>query len=137
MCTCRWMHNRVRMIVASFLTKNLLIPWQEGEAWFRDTLVDADLANNIMGWQWVAGCGADAAPYFRIFNPVLQSKKFDARGEYIRHWLPELASLDNKQIHMPSAEVSKKCNYPLPVVDLKATRERALERYAGLSKISV
>ena len=87
-----WMHNRVRMVAASFLVKHLLIPWQEGAAWFWDTLVDADLANNTMGWQWVAGCGADAAPYFRIFNPTIQSAKFDPQGGYVRRWAPELAS---------------------------------------------
>ncbi|KAG1657148.1 Deoxyribodipyrimidine photo-lyase [Nymphon striatum] len=102
------MHNRVRMIVASFLCKNLLIHWHEGEAWFRDTLVDADIANNTMGWQWVAGSGADAAPYYRIFNPILQSKKFDAKAEYIRRWVPELSHLDNKEIHQPSAAQAKK-----------------------------
>ena len=91
-----WMHNRVRMIVASFLVKNLLIDWQEGERWFWDTLVDADLANNAAGWQWVAGCGADAAPYFRIFNPVLQGEKFDPDGDYVRRWVPELAGLPDK-----------------------------------------
>ncbi len=126
------MHNRVRMLVASFLTKNLLIPWQEGEAWFRDTLIDADLANNAMGWQWVAGTGVDAAPYFRIFNPRLQSKKFDKGGDYIRRWVPELAALDKKYIHEPTTEMSKECSYPLPMVDLKVTRQRALERYKDL-----
>jgi len=126
------MHNRVRMIVASFLCKNLLIHWHSGEAWFRDTLVDADIANNTMGWQWVAGSGADAAPYYRIFNPILQSKKFDAKAEYIRRWVPELSELDNKQIHEPTAEQAKQCNYPEAMVDLKATRERALERYSRI-----
>ncbi|MBC8048924.1 MAG: deoxyribodipyrimidine photo-lyase, partial [Chitinophagales bacterium] len=96
-----WMHNRVRMIVASFLIKHLLVDWREGEAWFWDTLVDADLANNAASWQWVAGSGADAAPYFRIFNPVLQSEKFDAEGGYIRRFVPELAKLDSKTIHAP------------------------------------
>lgn len=133
-----WMHNRVRMVVASFLTKNLLIPWQEGARWFWDTLVDADLANNSMGWQWVAGCGADAAPYFRVFNPVTQSKKFDAEGEYIRRWLPELAKLSNRHIHEPwaaprevltQAGVELGKNYPEPMVDLKASRQRALAAY--------
>ncbi len=126
------MHNRVRMIVASFLCKNLLIHWHAGEAWFRDTLIDADIANNTMGWQWVAGSGADAAPYYRIFNPVLQSKKFDAKAEYIRRWLPELSELDIKSIHQPTPEQAKQCNYPESMVDLKATRERALERYSQI-----
>ena len=133
-----WMHNRVRMIVASLLTKNLLIPWQEGSKWFWDTLVDADLASNTMGWQWVAGCGADAAPYFRIFNPVTQSEKFDPRGDYLRRWIPEIAALPDKYLHQPwtaPAAVLSECDiklgkhYPKPVVDLKTTRERALERF--------
>lgn len=126
-----WMHNRVRMIVASLLTKNLLIPWQEGEAWFRDTLVDADLANNVLGWQWVAGCGADAAPYFRIFNPILQGEKFDPQGEYIQRWLPELAGRAVKEIHHPRV-LGDGWNYPLPITDLALSRQRALERYAQI-----
>ena len=121
-----WMHNRVRMIVASLLTKNLLVPWQVGEQWFRDTLVDADLASNVFGWQWTAGCGADAAPYFRIFNPILQSQKFDPEGEYIRRWVPELHARDNKQVHLPRELGDGLRDYPLPVVDLKTSRERAL-----------
>lgn len=96
-----WMHNRVRMIVASFLVKDLLIPWQEGARWFWDTLVDADLANNTLGWQWTAGCGADAAPYFRIFNPVLQGERFDPKGDYVRRWVPELKKLPDRFIHKP------------------------------------
>ncbi len=96
-----WMHNRVRMIVASFLIKDLLIPWQQGEAWFWDTLVDADLASNAASWQWVAGSGADAAPYFRIFNPVTQGEKFDPQGHYVRHYVPELAKLANEHLHAP------------------------------------
>ena len=96
-----WMHNRVRMIVASFLIKHLLIPWQAGEAWFWDTLVDADLANNAASWQWVAGSGADAAPYFRIFNPVTQGEKFDAEAAYVRRWVPEIAKLPDDVIHAP------------------------------------
>lgn len=133
-----WMHNRVRMIVASFLTKNLLIPWQEGEAWFWDTLVDADLGNNSQGWQWTAGCGADAAPYFRIFNPVSQGEKFDPDGEYVRHWIPELAEIKDKKIHSPWEIDAAKLkdlgielgnDYPEPIVDLKVTRERALAAY--------
>ena len=96
-----WMHNRVRIIVASFLTKHLLIPWQEGARWFWDTLVDADLANNSASWQWVTGSGADASPYFRIFNPILQGQKFDPEGAYIRQWVPEIAGLSNKHMHAP------------------------------------
>lgn len=126
-----WMHNRVRMIVASLLTKNLLIPWQAGEAWFRDTLVDADLANNILGWQWVAGSGADAAPYFRIFNPILQGEKFDPNGDYVRRWVPELAGRAAKEIHHPRV-LGDGWNYPLPITDLAASRQRALERYAQI-----
>lgn len=122
-----WMHNRVRMIVASFLTKDLLIPWQEGAKWFWDTLVDADLANNSAGWQWVAGCGADAAPYFRIFNPVLQGEKFDPEGEYVRRWVPELRDLDKKNIHQPWSISG--LEYPDPIVNHKEARDEALKRY--------
>lgn len=133
-----WMHNRVRMIVASFLTKNLLIPWLEGARWFWDTLVDANLANNTLGWQWSAGCGADAAPYFRIFNPVLQSAKFDADGDYIRRWVPELAKLSGDALHAPwqakpavlrAAGVALGQTYPQPIVDLAESRARALAAY--------
>lgn len=136
-----WMHNRVRMIVASLLVKNLLVPWQHGEAWFWDTLVDADLANNAAGWQWVAGSGADAAPYFRIFNPVTQSEKFDPDGTYIKCWVPELAKLPARYIHAPwdapeselmAAGVRLGKDYPLPIVDHKATRQRALDAYAKI-----
>lgn len=128
-----WMHNRVRMIVASLLTKNLLIPWQLGEAWFRDTLVDADLANNVLGWQWVAGCGADAAPYFRIFNPILQGEKFDPQGEYVRRWVPELAKRAANEIHHPRVP-GDGWNYPLPITDLTLSRQAALERYARMNQ---
>ena len=133
-----WMHNRVRMVVASFLTKNLLISWQQGAAWFMDTLVDADLANNTLGWQWVAGCGADAAPYFRIFNPVLQAQRFDPDGLYTRHWVPELARLPLTWLHRPweaPTEVLTESgivpgrDYPLPLVDLQQSRVRALETF--------
>jgi deoxyribodipyrimidine photo-lyase len=126
-----YMHNRVRMIVASFLTKHLLIDWREGEKWFWDTLVDADLANNAMNWQWVAGCGVDAAPFFRIFNPILQSRKFDPAGDYIRRWVPELAHLSKKEIHVP---VIRK-HYPEPIVDLNVGRKRALNYYKKLKKL--
>ena len=129
-----WMHNRVRMIVASLLTKNLLVPWQAGEHWFRDTLVDADLASNVFGWQWTAGCGADAAPYFRIFNPILQSQKFDPEGEYIRRWVPELQGRDNKRVHLPRELGDGLRDYPLPVVDLAGSRERALAMFTQIKK---
>ncbi|MEL6299074.1 MAG: deoxyribodipyrimidine photo-lyase [Pseudomonadota bacterium] len=133
-----WMHNRVRMIVGSFLTKNLLLPWQDGEAWFWDCLVDADLASNSASWQWVSGSGADAAPYFRIFNPVKQSETYDPHGDYIRKWVPELAGLETKQIHAPwdatasqlkAGKVSLGDSYPQPIVGHKETRERALAAY--------
>jgi deoxyribodipyrimidine photo-lyase len=136
-----WMHNRVRMIVASFLIKHLLIPWQAGEQWFWDTLVDADLASNAASWQWVAGSGADAAPYFRIFNPVSQGEKFDAEAAYVRRWVPEIARLPDDVIHAPwtaSASVLAKAGvklgetYPLPVVDHAAARQRALDGYAAI-----
>lgn len=128
-----WMHNRVRMVVASFLVKHLLIPWQEGAAWFWDTLVDADLANNTLGWQWSAGCGADAAPYFRIFNPVLQGKKFDARGVYVRRWIPELAEIAEEWVHEPwNAPGGLPKGYVRPIVEHRAARERALAALAAL-----
>ncbi|MDH3241557.1 MAG: DNA photolyase family protein [Alphaproteobacteria bacterium] len=132
-----WMHNRVRMITASFLVKHLLIPWQEGERWFWDTLVDADLANNAASWQWVAGCGADAAPYFRIFNPVLQGRKFDPLGGYVRKWVPEIAGLPDRVLHSPweategelsAAGLTLGRDYPLPIVDHGFARARALEK---------
>lgn len=138
-----WMHNRVRMVVGSFLVKNLLLPWQEGAKWFWDTLVDADLASNTLGWQWVAGSGADAAPYFRVFNPVLQGEKFDPEGEYIRRWLPELSKLPSRYIHAPfkapqnvlrEAEVNLGVDYPEPIVSLFASRQAALDAYARIRK---
>lgn len=122
-----WMHNRVRMIVASFLVKDLLISWREGALWFWDTLVDADLANNSFGWQWAGGCGADAAPYFRIFNPVLQSKKFDPDGTYIRKWVPELRELNKNDLHEPWKMSRPPARYPKPLVDHSQARDRALE----------
>lgn len=136
-----WMHNRVRMIVASFLVKDLMIPWQAGEAWFWDCLVDADLANNAASWQWVAGCGADAAPYFRIFNPVTQGQKFDPDGAYVRRYVPEIAALPDRYIHAPweaPEAVLRHCgvepgrDYPKPIVDHGAARERALAAFKGL-----
>ena len=136
-----WMHNRVRMVCASFLTKHLMIHWREGAQWFWDTLVDADLANNSCGWQWVAGSGADAAPYFRIFNPILQSRKFDAQGGYIRQWVPELENLDKRHIHAPweaeSAVLAKAGielgkTYPHIIIEHPVARQRALDAYARL-----
>lgn len=132
-----WMHNRVRMIVGSYLIKNLLIPWQQGEQWFRDTLVDADVASNVMGWQWCAGSGADAAPFFRIFNPVLQGEKFDKSGDYVRQWVPELAHIENKFIHKPweLTDIERAAlDYPMPLVDLKESRNRALEAFASIKQ---
>ena len=139
--TTGFMHNRVRMIVASFLTKDLLVDWREGEAWFWDTLVDADLANNAANWQWVAGCGADAAPYFRIFNPVSQGERFDPEGAYVRRWVPELVGLPDAVVHKPwvtqpavlgRAGVRLGETYPAPIVDHAMARERALAAFAGL-----
>lgn len=129
-----WMHNRVRMIVGSYLVKNLLIPWQEGAKWFWDTLVDADLASNSLGWQWVAGSGADAAPYFRIFNPVLQSQKFDPDGHYIRRWVPELGAVRSEKIHTPwrDAELLRTTGYPEKSISLIESRNRALDAYNQL-----
>jgi len=136
-----WMHNRVRMIVASFLVKHLLLPWQRGEAWFWDTLVDADLANNAASWQWVAGCGADAAPYFRIFNPILQGAKFDPDGAYTRCWVPELAKLPTEHLFAPweappsvlrTAGVDLGTTYPKPLVDHGEARARALAAFQSL-----
>ncbi|MGI9510597.1 MAG: cryptochrome/photolyase family protein [Geminicoccaceae bacterium] len=138
-----WMHNRVRMITASFLIKDLLIPWQDGEAWFWDTLVDADLASNSASWQWVAGSGADAAPYFRVFNPVLQGKKFDPRGDYVRRYVPELAGLSDEHLHAPweapkealaAAGIELGKTYPEPMVDHGQARQRALLAYKTVKK---
>jgi len=133
-----FMHNRVRMVVGSFLVKNQLLPWQQGESWFWDCLVDADLASNSASWQWVAGCGADAAPYFRIFNPVTQGQRFDPHGDYVRHYLPEIAALPDKYLPAPwtapekvleQANIVLGRDYPAPVVDLKNSRQRALDAY--------
>jgi deoxyribodipyrimidine photo-lyase len=133
-----YMHNRVRMVAASLLCKHLGVHWLAGARWFWDTLVDADLANNTLGWQWTAGCGADAAPYFRIFNPVLQGQRFDPHGAYISRWVPELSGLPPAHVHSPwstpasvlaAAGVSLGRDYPAPIVDLQASRVRALERF--------
>lgn len=138
-----WMHNRVRMIVGSFLIKDLLLPWQEGQAWFWDTLVDADLANNAGNWQWVAGCGADAAPFFRVFNPTLQGEKFDPDGAYVRRFVPELARLPARWIHKPwqapdvvlrEAGLRLGRDYPRPIVDHGAARDRALAAYEEVKR---
>jgi deoxyribodipyrimidine photo-lyase len=126
-----WMHNRARMIVASFLVKDLLIDWRWGEWWFMQNLLDGDPAANNGGWQWTAGTGTDAAPYFRIFNPILQSKKFDPHGEYIRAWVSELRELDEKVIHAPWERGMQVSDYPTPIVDHKRARERTLEAYKG------
>lgn len=139
--TTGWMHNRVRMVVGSFLVKNLLVSWQEGARWFWDTLVDADLASNTLGWQWVSGCGADAAPYFRVFNPVRQGEVHDPEGEYIRRWVPELGRLRAPEVHDPgsagvevlrAAGVTLGVQYPHPIVSATATRMAALSAYHGM-----
>ena len=136
-----WMHNRVRMIVASFLIKDLFIHWKEGEEWFWDTLVDADLANNVAGWQWVAGSGADASPYFRVFNPITQGEKFDPKGKYIREFVPELKDLPDDLIHKPWTAKSSDLllagiklgeDYPEPMVDHALARKEALDRYQAI-----
>jgi deoxyribodipyrimidine photo-lyase len=138
-----WMHNRVRMVVASFLVKDLRISWLEGARWFWDTLVDADLANNTLGWQWAAGCGADAAPYFRIFNPVSQGERFDPRGDYVRKWVPELRGLPVEWIQRPfeappeileQAGIEPGKGYPAPMVDHGEARKRALAALATLRR---
>ena len=129
-----WMHNRVRMIVASFLIKHLGIHWAKGEAWFWDCLVDADLSNNSANWQWVAGCGADAAPFFRIFNPVLQGEKFDRTGAYVRKFVPELAQVPDRYLHKPWEMNAPPANYPKPIVDLKVGRDRALAAFRALKR---
>ncbi len=144
--TTGWMHNRVRMIVASFLVKHLRLSWQAGAAWFWDTLVDADLANNTLGWQWSAGCGADAAPYFRIFNPILQGKKFDPDGNYVRQWVPELKKLPVEFLHEPweasmdvlaEAGLALGRDYPQPIVDHAAARIAALAAFQGMRSKSI
>ena len=138
-----WMHNRVRMVVGSFLVKHLRLPWKSGAEWFWDTLVDGDLASNTLGWQWSAGCGADAAPYFRVFAPVLQGQKFDSNGDYVRRWVPELARMPAEHIHEPwnapmhvlaqaGVRLGAKGSYPLPVVDHATARAEALAAFKKL-----
>ncbi len=138
-----WMHNRVRMIAASFLVKQLLIAWQQGEAWFWDTLVDADLANNAASWQWIAGTGIDSQPFFRVFNPVAQGERWDPEGTYVRRWVPELAKLPARWVHQPwmapdavlrEAGVRIGNSYPAPIVDLASARSRALDAYRATVK---
>ncbi|HPU85148.1 MAG TPA: deoxyribodipyrimidine photo-lyase [Candidatus Latescibacteria bacterium] len=139
-----WQHNRMRMVTASFLTKDLLLNWTLGARWFWETLVDADLANNTLGWQWVAGCGADAAPYYRVFNPVLQGEKFDPKGEYVSRWIPELAGVSDRFIHRPwdapagelrAAGVKLGSTYPSPIIHHEEARKRALAAYASLRRL--
>ncbi len=141
--TTGWMHNRVRMVVASFLIKHLLIDWREGEKWFWDCLVDADLASNVQNWQWVAGSGADASPYFRIFNPIMQGRKFDEDGRYVRRWVPELAKVPDRWLHAPweappevlrDADVRLGVDYPRPIVEHEAARKRALDALKSVDK---
>lgn len=135
-----WMHNRVRMITGSFLVKHLLHSWKDGARWFHEKLVDADLASNTFGWQWVGGCGADAAPYFRIFNPILQGKRFDPEGTYIRQYVPELKHVPNSKLHTPweltfSEQSAYKCHlgesYPRPIIMHEVGRKRALDTWAA------
>ena len=144
--TTGWMHNRVRMIVASFLVKDLLLLWRDGAAWFWDTLVDADLAQNTSGWQWTAGCGADAAPYFRVFNPICQGEKFDPCGNYVRRWCPELAKLPDCWLHRPwetPVEIINRAglrlgrDYPEPIVTHAIAREAALKAFAAMKSVAL
>ena len=130
--TTGWMHNRLRMVVAMYLTKNLLIDWRLGEAFFMQHLVDGELAANNGGWQWSASTGADSAPYFRVFNPISQSEKFDPEGKFIKHWLPELSALGAREIHDPTPISRQLLNYPAQIVDLKSSRVRAIEAFASL-----
>jgi deoxyribodipyrimidine photo-lyase len=138
-----WMHNRLRMVTGSFLVKHLRINWVEGEKYFQDTLLDYDAANNVAGWQWIAGCGADAAPYFRIFNPMTQGEKFDKNGDFVRKWLPKLKTIPNKYIHKPwemPKEISKLINFDLkrdyfePIVDHSKARNEALKAFEYTKK---
>ena len=129
-----WMHNRLRMVTAMFLSKHLLIDWRRGERFFLEHLVDGEFAANNGGWQWAASTGTDAAPYFRIFNPTTQSERFDPEGEFIARWVPELASLAPKKRHAPTRDLLTDLDYPAPIVDHRAARERALDAFKSLSK---
>ena len=130
--TTGWMHNRLRMIVAMFLSKNLLVDWKKGEEFFMQNLIDGDHASNVGGWQWSASTGVDAAPYFRIFNPITQSEKFDKDGVFLKKYLPNLNSLTNKEIHNPDTQTRKDLNYPLPITDLSFSRKRAIEVFSKI-----
>ena len=132
--TTGWMHNRLRMVTAMFLSKHLLIDWRRGEAFFMRHLIDGEFCANNGGWQWAASTGTDAAPYFRIFNPTTQSTRFDPEGEFIAHWLPELKSLPKKARHAPPQDMLNPTDYPAPIVDHKAARQRALDAFKALSK---
>jgi deoxyribodipyrimidine photo-lyase len=136
-----WMHNRCRMIVASFLSKHLLLDWRMGERYFMERLVDGDFASNNGGWGWSASVGVDPQPYFRIFNPLLQSEKFDSDGEYIRKWIPELIGIKDKAIHDPygrgAGKIAEKAGYPKPIVEHKSSRDRALKAYKEAASASV
>ena len=127
-----WMHNRLRMIVAMFLSKNLLIDWKKGEEFFMQNLIDGDHASNVGGWQWSASTGVDAAPYFRIFNPITQSEKFDKEGLFLKYYLPNLESLSSKEIHNPDIELRKELNYPMPITDLSSSRKRAIDVFSKI-----
>ena len=130
--TTGWMHNRLRMIVAMFLSKNLLIDWKKGEEFFMQNLIDGDHASNVGGWQWSASTGVDAAPYFRIFNPITQSEKFDKEGIFLKKYLPNLESLSNKEVHNPGIESREKLQYPSPITDLSFSRKRAIEVFSKI-----
>ena len=132
-----WMHNRLRMVTAMFLVKNLFFDWRLGEAYFMSQLIDGDLAANNGGWQWCASTGTDAAPYFRIFNPITQSKNFDPEGKFIRHYCPELAQLSNKEIHEPHRKPSITIDYPKPIIELHAKRTKVLAAYSCGRKPSI
>ena len=127
-----WMHNRVRMIVASFLVKDLHVDWRDGERWFMRRLVDGDPASNNGGWQWAASTGTDAQPYFRIFNPTSQGERFDPDGAYVRRWVPELEGLPGKAVHRPWASRSRSSTYPAPIVDHARERAVALARFRAV-----